>query len=189
MKIVKKPITDIKPYWRNPRNNEKAIAAVKASIEQYGFNNPILVDTENVIISGHSRYKALLELGYKEVPAIVLELTPAKAKEFRIADNKTSELATWDMDSLIPELREITNIEDMEIFFEDIDLDKLLKITSTALLPTAEEIADRQEHNDNMFAVDSQKAQKNYVEVTCPDCGNSFYVDRVELAKQPGVEL
>lgn len=189
MKIVKKPISDVKPYWRNPRNNDKAIAAVKQSIQQYGFNNPILIDSENVIIAGHSRYKALLELGYKEIPVIVLDLTPDKAKEFRIADNKTSEMATWDMEMLIPELREIVNIDEMEIFFDDIDLEKLLKITSTSLLPTAEEIATKQEIADNAFTVDSEKAQNNYVGITCPDCAHEFFVDRVELNRQPGVDL
>jgi ParB family chromosome partitioning protein len=107
MKVQTIKLDDIKPYWRNPRKNEKAVEAVKQSIQAYGFNQPIILDTKKIIIAGHTRYKALLEMGWTEAPCVVIDLPVAKAKEYRIADNKTSELAELDMTALIPELREI----------------------------------------------------------------------------------
>ena len=104
-------IAEIKPYWRNPRHNEEAVGAVMQSIRDYGFNQPLIIDAENVIIAGHTRYRALQRLGVTEIPCIVKgDLTAQQAKEYRIADNKTSELSSWDMDRLIPELREIESI-------------------------------------------------------------------------------
>lgn len=189
MKVQNIPLAEIKPYWRNPRNNEKAIAAVKQSIQNYGFNSPLVIDSENVIIAGHSRYKALMELGHKEAPCVVVDLPASKAKEYRIADNKTSELASWDMDLLIPELREIGDLGDMGVFFENIDLDNLLKITSTGKLPTAEQISDKQAALNSQFSDLSDSKQANYVEVMCPECTHEFYVDRSEMLRQPGVAL
>lgn len=128
MKIEKRNIDLIKPYWRNPRNNDKALEAVKESIRRYGYNQPIVVDTENVIIAGHTRYKALRQLGYKNVAVVVLDIDEDKAKQYRIADNKTAEMSEWDDDLLMFELREIEELEDMEIFFDKGELDALLDI-------------------------------------------------------------
>lgn len=128
MKIEKRNIDLIKPYWRNPRNNDKALEAVKESIRRYGYNQPIVVDTENVIIAGHTRYKALRQLGYKSIAVVVLDIDEDKAKQYRIADNKTAEMSEWDDDLLMFELREIEELEDMEIFFDKGELDALLDI-------------------------------------------------------------
>jgi len=103
-------ISTIKPYWRNPRKNSAAIDALTKSIETYGFNVPILVDLEGVIIAGHTRYKAALKIGLDAIPCVTLDLPPEKAKEYRIVDNRTSELTEWDLDLLIPEIREIMDI-------------------------------------------------------------------------------
>lgn len=126
MNIQNIHIDHIRPYWRNPRKNEKAVEAVKKSIEEYGFNSPIVVDKNFVIIAGHVRYKALRELGYSEVPCVVLDISEEKAKQYRIADNKTSELADWDTDKLMFELREIEELKNMDIFFKENELEKLL---------------------------------------------------------------
>lgn len=189
MKVENIALAEVRPYWRNPRNNDKSIAAVKKSIEKYGFNSPLILDKELVIIAGHSRYKALMELGYKEAPCVVLDLPAAKAKEYRIADNKTSELATWDMDALIPELREIVDIQDMSVFFDGTDLEQLLKITSTAVLPTAEIIADKEQKLNEQFANLSDEKQNSYVEILCPSCAHEFFVDKAEIIRTPGVEV
>jgi|SRR5690606_39181955 len=129
----------IKPYWRNPRKNEKAVAAVKESIRKYGYNQPIVVDKKYTIIVGHTRYKALRELGYTEVPVVVLDLPEKKAKQYRIADNKTAEKADWDQDLLMFELREIEELKDMEVFFDEGELDKLLKDMDEELSKLEEE--------------------------------------------------
>jgi ParB-like chromosome segregation protein Spo0J len=84
----------ITPYERNPRINDKAVDAVATSLKEFGFRQPIVVDTGNVIIAGHTRYKAALKLGLQKVPVhIATDLSPEQVKAYRIADNKTGELA------------------------------------------------------------------------------------------------
>lgn len=109
------------PYANNPRLNDNAVDAVAASIKEFGFKVPIVVDGENVIINGHTRLKAAHKLGLKQVPVIVADdLTPEQVKAFRLADNKTGELAQWDMAKLGIELEGIDEI-DMGEFGFDID--------------------------------------------------------------------
>lgn len=186
MKIKNIPLSEVKPYWRNPRKNEKAIAAVKKSIVDYGFNQPIIVDVKNVIIAGHTRYKALAELGWKEVPCVVLDIPANAAKAYRVADNKTSELSEWDMDALIPELREIEGIADMQIYFQDLNLEKLLQDTATVSDVTASQIDDRTERIEELFENLSEADQGKYVDVTCPKCGEEFFVNKNDIIRIPG---
>jgi len=97
-----------KTVLENPRKiSDEAVDAVAESIKRYGFNVPIVVDTKNVIISGHTRYKALMKLGYDTATCVVVDLPPEKAKEYRLVDNKTNELTEWDWDKLSIELREL----------------------------------------------------------------------------------
>ena len=125
MKVVTKPLSEIKPYWRNARKNDKAVPAVMKSIEEYGYISPIIVDKEGVIIAGHSRYKALSKLGYTEADVVIVDMPTKKAKEYRIIDNKTSELADWDMNLLLPELREFESLEDFTDFFPELSLQEM----------------------------------------------------------------
>lgn len=117
MDIQNIAIDKIIPYWNNVRNNSKAIKPVEESIKKFGFNQPLVVDKNLEIIVGHTRYFALLNLGYKEVPCIVADLDEEKARQYRIADNKTSEFASWDEDKLIRELRTMNVPADMQDFF------------------------------------------------------------------------
>lgn len=99
------------PYINNPRVNDNAVDKVAASIKEFGFKNPILIDKENVIIAGHTRLKAAKKLGLKKVPVIRVEdLTENQIKAFRIADNKTAEFADWDIELLNIELEDIGEI-------------------------------------------------------------------------------
>ncbi len=120
MKVVEMKIDDVKPYENNPRNNEQAVQGVANSIQQFGWQQPIVVDKENIIIVGHTRYKAAQKLGLKVVPVVVAELSEEKAKAYRLADNKTNEAAEWNFDKLQDELIEIINI-DMSDFGFDVD--------------------------------------------------------------------
>ena len=96
---------ELKPYKNNPRKNQKAVDAVAASIEAYGFRNPIIINKDNVIINGHTRLKAAIKLGLHSVPCIRTEDLPEeKQNEFRLIDNKTSEYASWDAEKLQDEL-------------------------------------------------------------------------------------
>jgi DNA modification methylase len=129
MKIELKNIADIKPYPNNPRINDDAVDAVVASIREFGFRQPIVVDTELVIVCGHTRYKAALKLGLKKVPVhIAKDLTPEQIKAYRIADNKTAELAEWNYDLLPIELGELQALNyDMTLLgFDPDDLAQLL---------------------------------------------------------------
>ena len=110
IKIV--PIGKIKPYAKNPRQNERAVPAVAASIERFGFRNPILVDADGVIVEGHTRRLAALKLGMEEVPVIyATDLTPEEVDALRIIDNKTAELAEWDMDALAEEMAKLPDFD------------------------------------------------------------------------------
>src|SRR6266850_5402731 len=108
MNIELRPINQIKPYDKNPRHNDEAVDAVAASITEFGFRQPIVVDGDGVIVVGHTRYKAAQKLGMEEVPVhVATDLTPAQAKAYRIADNQTATIATWDKDLLPLELRDL----------------------------------------------------------------------------------
>ena len=108
MQIVEKKVTELKAYEKNPRKNDNAVGPVAESIKEFGFKVPIIVDKDNVIVAGHTRLKAAKKLGMKTVPCVVADdLTPEQIKAFRLADNKVSEFAEWDMDFLTPELKEI----------------------------------------------------------------------------------
>ena len=101
MQIIDKKIGEIKPYEKNPRKNDNAVDAVASSISQFGFKNPIVIDGNNVIICGHTRYKAAKKLGLDVVPCVVAsDLTDEQIKAYRLADNKVAELAEWDIDLL-----------------------------------------------------------------------------------------
>ena len=119
LKIEYMDVDDLIPYINNPRINDNAVDVVAASIKEFGFKNPIIIDKENVIIAGHTRLKAAKKLGLEEVPVIRVEdLTEQQIKAFRIADNKTAEFAEWDMELLEIELEGLEM--DMEEFgFED----------------------------------------------------------------------
>ena len=95
----------VRPYENNPRNNDKAVDAVAASIKEFGFSQPIVVDNDSVIIVGHTRLKAAQKLGLERVPVVVAtHLTPEQVRAYRIADNKTAEIAEWNYDLLPIEL-------------------------------------------------------------------------------------
>lgn len=106
------------PYEINPRNNERAIEPVMNSIREFGFKQPVVVDKNDIIVVGHTRIKAAIELGLKEVPVIKAnDLTPEQIKAFRLADNKTAEFANWNFELLDDELINLKNIDfNMEQF-------------------------------------------------------------------------
>lgn len=123
MQIVRKRISDLKEYDNNPRENDHAVEAVANSIKEFGFKVPIIVDSNNVIIAGHTRLKAAISLGLTEVPCIVAsDLTPEQVKAFRLADNKVGEIATWDLEKLKLELENIGGL-DMSLFGFDMEPD------------------------------------------------------------------
>ncbi len=124
MNVKTIPLADIHPYANNPRKNDEAVAGVAASIKRFGFLIPMVIDRNGEIICGHTRYKAARQLGLTEVPCVIAdELTEDEIRAFRLADNKVSEKAQWDMDLLPVELAGI--MLPMEDFgFESISPDE-----------------------------------------------------------------
>lgn len=121
------PITELKPYPNNPRKNDHAVDAVAASIREFGFKVPLVIDKDGVIVAGHTRYKAAQKLGLKELPCIVADdLTDDQIKAFRLADNKTAELAEWDFDLLNIELDDI-DLDMSQFGFEQGDKDIVIE--------------------------------------------------------------
>lgn len=128
MKFEEISTDQIIPYENNPRNNKAAIPYVKESIQQFGFKVPIIIDSNNVIVCGHTRYLAAKELEMESIPCIRADdLTPEQIKAFRIADNKVSEYATWDFDKLLQELEGIEEL-DMSMFGFDDDESKEMQV-------------------------------------------------------------
>lgn len=118
-------LKEIKPYENNPRHNDAAVDKVAESIKEFGFKVPIIVDNDNIIIAGHTRYKAAMKLGLKEVPVIKAEdLSPEQVKAFRIMDNKASELATWDYEYLLQEMEGL-KIADYNLEFTGFELNEI----------------------------------------------------------------
>lgn len=157
MQIIEKRLDEIHPYENNPRKNEAAVKYVAASIREFGFKVPIVIDAGGEIVAGHTRYKAAQELGLETVPCVVADdLTPQQIKAFRLADNKTAEMAGWDFEALEFELEGVGDL-DMGLFgFEnDVDLEKAI---------------------DDYFADNQKENEKKSKTCTCPNCGHEFFL-------------
>lgn len=154
MKIEYVNIGDLKPYENNPRINDGAVDAVAASIERFGWKQPLVIDADGTIVAGHTRYKAAQKLSITELPCVCADdLTEEEIKAYRLADNKTAELAEWDFNILDIELDDITDIDMSEFGFEAIEI-KIKDIK-------AQEV-DINEFGDDKF---------NY---QCPRCGFKY---------------
>jgi len=124
MQIVYRHVSDLIPYVNNARKNDHAVDAVASSIKNYGFKQPIVIDSQGEVIAGHTRLKAAKKLNMEQVPCIIADdLTPAQIKAYRIADNRVGELAEWDMELLKVELEDINDFTGFEL--EDIFDDNL----------------------------------------------------------------
>ena len=156
MKIIMKNVEELIPYENNPRNNDNAVDYVANSIKEFGFKVPIVIDSNGVIVTGHTRLKAAEKLGMDKVPCIVADdLTDDQIKAFRLADNKVGEIATWDFPKLEMELDDIT-IEMTDFGFDETDL----------LSPSA---------FDDFF-VDAPEREREPKKIQCPHCGEWFEV-------------
>lgn len=157
MEIVNVSIDDLIPYENNPRNNERAIEKVANSISEFGFKVPIIIDKDNVIVCGHTRYLAAKQLEMAQIPCIMAnDLTEEQIKAFRLVDNKTSEFASWDYDMLSFELDEI-GIDMTDFGFtetEDINLDDFFI-----------------ESNVSESAIVKEKVKSTII---CPHCGKEI---------------
>ena len=152
MEIVYKKLSELKPYEKNPRINDEAVEYVANSIKSFGFKVPIIIDKNNTIVAGHTRYKASIELGLKEVPCIIAnDLTDEQVKAFRLADNKVSEKANWDYELLEEELKELNNIG-----MEDFGFDVVENV------------------NIEDFFEENEPIEQKEKTIICPYCGKEF---------------
>lgn len=157
MEIKMVSVADIIPYENNPRKNADAVQYVKNSIEQFGFKIPMVLDAENVIVCGHTRFLAAQELGMTEVPCTYADdLTEEQIKAFRLADNKTAEMSGWDFEKLELELSELPEIDMADFGFQNTEFDE------NAL--------------GDLFTDVSAK-EKEPKKIQCPHCGEWFEVE------------
>jgi len=148
MNILLKSISDIKPYSRNPRKKLNLDKVVE-SIRNYGWQQPIVVDRVGVIIAGHSRYEAAKILECKEIPVLIADLSPEKAKAYRIADNKTNQYSEWDYSLLNKEFTDLLDIN-MDLEMTGFDTKEL----------------------EDFFTFDKEDdVAKIKTEKSCPNCG------------------
>jgi DNA modification methylase len=132
MKIQLRKVSEIKPYANNPRINDAAVEAVAASVREFGFRQPIVVDESGVIVVGHTRYKAALKLGLEKVPVhVATGLTPAQIKAYRLADNQCATLSNWDYERLPLELAELQKM-DFDLNLTGLSPEELLRLLEPA---------------------------------------------------------
>lgn len=165
MQIEYLKIDDVIPYINNPRNNEDAVEKVAASIKEYGFRNPVIIDKDNVIIAGHTRYNAAKRLKLDTIPIIrANDLTSAQIKGLRIADNKTSEYATWNNELLTLELESLQELNfDLELTgFNMAEIDEMM---------CSFDIGTEEEQGDL-----SRLEDKEEKTVCCPNCGEEITI-------------
>lgn len=133
MQIEMRSIHTIRPYEGNPRHNDDAVDAVAASLREFGWRQPIVVDEEGVILAGHTRYKAALKLGWDEVPVhVAVGLTPEQAKAFRLLDNQTGGLSEWNYGLLPIELNQLQTMN-YDLGLLGFDPDELAKLLGSGV--------------------------------------------------------
>ena len=159
MEIVTKSLHELIPYEKNARKNDKAVPLVAKSIEQFGFKVPIVIDRNNVIVCGHTRYKAAHALGIEEVPCIVADdLTDQQIKAYRLADNKVSEVSKWDKGILSLEMNEIFDFDMSDFGFEIADPVDTVEIE----LPQKENERERTANAYNLYDFDENRCTGIY---------------------------
>ena len=121
MNIIEMKVSDLIPYEKNPRRNDDAVEYVAKSIKEFGFKVPIVVDKNNIVVTGHTRLKASKKLGLKTVPCIIADdFTDEQVKAFRLADNSVAEFSEWDEKLLTEEMAELMDLEgDLGFSMED----------------------------------------------------------------------
>lgn len=213
-KVLMKKLNEIKPYFKNPRKNDKTVEMLVKVIPQVGFNVPIVIDKDGVIVKGHARYKAAFKLGMTEVPCVVTNASAEQINLDRITDNRISELSEWAEEGLMHEL------DSLDIKFDDILADLDLKtdvIENQFDMTELEEIEnehpdlsdeDKQKIYEEMLAkkeaeeqariaekikkAEEEKiegqvpAKKKYIKCVCGKCGEVFYI---ELDKAVIIEM
>lgn len=202
MKVKSVKLSEIFPYYDNPRDNTNAVEPTKESIKRFGFVKPILVDKAGVIIAGHTRYVAAYQLGMEFVPVVYSDMDDEMAKKYRILDNKLAEKSSFDEDQLLEELRNMEVPTDMQAFFFE-DINQMLNFSLDSInqqaeeyggfqddysqvdeenfeAPSNEEAGESEESPSDegedpakdLFVLKEREDGSHYMKVVCPYCGN-----------------
>lgn len=202
MKVKSVKLSEIFPYYDNPRDNTNAVEPTKESIKRFGYVKPILVDKAGVIIAGHTRYVAAYQLGMEFVPVVYSDMDDEKAKKYRILDNKLAEKSSFDEDQLLEELRNMEVPTDMQAFFFE-DINQMLNFSLDSInqqaekyggfqddysqveeenfeAPSNEEAGESEEASSDeeedpakdLFVLKEREDGSHYMKVVCPYCGN-----------------
>lgn len=208
MNVKSVKLSEIFPYYDNPRDNSNAVEPTKESIKRFGYVKPILVDKAGVIIAGHTRYLAAFQLGMEFVPVVYSDMDDEKAKKYRILDNKLAEKSSFDEDQLLEELRSMEEPSEMQAFFFE-DISQMLSFSLDSINQQAEEYGgfqedysqvesenfeaptvDSDETNEgdtsdekedpakDLFVLKEREDGSHYMKVVCPYCGN---VETIEI--------
>lgn len=207
MQIKTKPLDDIRPYHRNPRENTETVKELKDSIRKYGFNAPIMIGEDGDIVTGHARYKAALELK-GELDDRIEELREAdndkladnlktinnghifvipgdsmsekQRQEYRIVDNKIQERSSWDQTELKFELREV---DDSELpGFDPQELEQILE--SSAELEVSDEDLEESEEELEKYQEQAEDELERKIEIRCPHCQEVVMLDKEQLKRR-----
>jgi len=179
MKIEQRKISEIRPYKQNPRLNDDAVDAVAESIRRFGFRQPIVVDTDGVIVCGHTRWKAAKKLGLDTVPVhVATDLSPEQIRAYRVADNKTAGLATWDLDVLPLELAALQG-SDLDMSLLGFTVDELAMLMDPGVTAGQTDPDDVPEPPDTATTRPGDLWLLGDHRLLCGDSGNPDDVDRL----------
>lgn len=184
MNIIYKKINEIKPYKNNPRKNDNTVDYLVNSIKDFGFRVPIIIDSNNVIVSGHTRYKAAEKIGMKDIPCIVAEgLSDKELSAFRIADNKVSEHSKWDIEKLFYEM-DMESIDYTNYGFLDLELSTIKTGNDSSdfepkLQPQFSnfEITNDQIEKRAIELANKMIKEQKIISVQCPYCDEQYEIE------------
>lgn len=149
MQIENINIADLTPYEKNPRNNGEAVEYVANSIREFGFKVPIVIDKDNVIVCGHTRFLAAKKLSFETVPCIKADdLTDEQIRAYRMADNKVAEFSQWDFDLLNEELDALLDFDMTAFGFFDDDEEEIEELLEEEVKPEVEFTEVLEEENN-----------------------------------------
>lgn len=175
MEIVMIKTSDLRPYKNNPRINDHAVDYVKRSIEEFGFKVPIVIDEHYTIITGHTRHKAAKQLGLDTVPCVIAsDLTDEQIDAFRLVDNKASELATWDLDKLTDELKDLSVNFDISAF--DFEIPAMFHT------PEHDQEEDQEEEFERYYGDERERTAETYnlYDFDETDCSGFYQMPVIE---------
>jgi hypothetical protein len=166
--IVMKKVGDIKPYFRNPRINDRTVTALIDIIPRVGFNVPIVIDKDGIIVKGHARYASALKLGMEEVPCVITTADEDAIRLDRISDNRISEFSEWDVEQLRSELNTVS-IDTSFLNFELATIDDLTQRETGSVVTDADIEQANQDKQNTLENID-------YLKTVCEKCGHVGFI-------------